>query len=129
MNVLVLEDDDLTAELLEVRLEMLGCTMLRAKSEDEALRMAGARRPDLAIIDLRLGKDELAGVRVIEALRHDPVTAGIPVVVHSIFIRERSDNTNLARRVDNILPKPFSFLDLKNLIEGLREAASAHQGD
>jgi CheY-like chemotaxis protein len=58
-----------------------GYRMVTANDGEEALRIAHDRVPDLILLDMMLPK--LGGPEVLRALRKDPVTASIPVIVLS----------------------------------------------
>jgi CheY-like chemotaxis protein len=91
IHVLVAEDDDdhrfLTMRALE-RYAEADLQVSGVKDGAEALDFVrgrgpyeGRRRPDLLILDLKMPKVD--GMQVLEALKNDPVTAAIPVVVLS----------------------------------------------
>jgi CheY-like chemotaxis protein len=56
-----------------------GRTLARAGDGDEALLMAGEMRPDLILLDMMLPK--MSGLEVLKALKKEPATEAIPVVV------------------------------------------------
>lgn len=84
-TVLVVEDN--TDELLiySTLLRFRGYTTLAATGYDEGLRIALEQRPDLAVIDVNLNETDHDGCDLVEALRRDERTRGIPVVVHTAF--------------------------------------------
>jgi CheY-like chemotaxis protein len=120
VKVLLVEDDHHNVELMRVRLEQLGCEAVVAGTADEALMEAREERPALAIVDLKLWGDELGGFRVIERLREAPETAGMTLIVHSVYVTHLSDMPAALPEVDGILPKPFTMKQLALLIEGAR---------
>ncbi len=58
-----------------------GYAVVTAGDGEEALRMAHARIPDLILLDMLLPK--LGGPEVLQALKKNPLTLSIPVVVLS----------------------------------------------
>jgi CheY-like chemotaxis protein len=54
---------------------------------EEALRLARAEKPDLLLLDLIMPK--VQGFEVLKALKQDPATAAIPVIVLSNLGQER----------------------------------------
>ncbi len=69
MVILVVEDEALVAFVLELALVPAGHQVLGpAADEGEALRLAGERRPDLALVDIRLRRGD-DGVRLARALK------------------------------------------------------------
>src|ERR1700686_2283628 len=56
-----------------------GYEMSFAVDGDEALLMAGEKVPDLILLDMMLPK--MSGLEVLKALKKEPATAAVPVVV------------------------------------------------
>ena len=80
-RILLAEDDRFLRRAAEAALKRAGFTVLAAADGEEALRMAMAEKPDLVLLDLIMPK--LQGFEVLKALKGDPATAAIPVVVLS----------------------------------------------
>ncbi|MBV9100973.1 MAG: response regulator [Candidatus Dormibacteraeota bacterium] len=91
VRVLLIEDDEATADMYRLRLTTDGYEVLTASDGEEGLRRAAEDHPDLIYLDLRLPK--LDGFEVLERLRADPRTETIPVVILSNYsepdLRER----------------------------------------
>ena len=81
VRVLFVEDDASVAHMYRLKLELDGYTVDVAGDGLVALEKARAQHPDIIFLDIRLPK--LDGMGVLEALRKDPTTAGIPVVILS----------------------------------------------
>jgi CheY-like chemotaxis protein len=62
-------------------LHKAGYTVLNARDGEEALRLAHEAIPDIILLDIMLPK--LGGREVMQALRSDPPTAQIPILVFS----------------------------------------------
>jgi DNA-binding response OmpR family regulator len=80
-RILLAEDDRFLRRAAESALKRAGFTVLPAADGEEALRLARAEKPDLVLLDLIMPK--LQGFEVLKALKADPTTAMIPVVVLS----------------------------------------------
>ncbi len=65
----------------ERALTRAGYAVVTASDGEEALRIAHTRIPDLILLDMLLPK--LGGPEVLRALKQNPITASIPVVVLS----------------------------------------------
>lgn len=91
VRVLIIEDDEATAEMYRMRLAADGYVVGVASDGEEGLRRATTERPDLIYLDVRLPK--LDGFEVLEQLRAQPATATIPVIVLTNYgepeLRER----------------------------------------
>jgi DNA-binding response OmpR family regulator len=83
LKVLLIEDDPAVAEMYRRRLEIDGYQVAVAPDGETGVRMALADRPDLVYLDLRL--PTIDGFAVLEQLRGDERTSGIPVVILSNY--------------------------------------------
>lgn len=120
MRVLVIEDDATSQELLKLRLEALDCEVMVSKTAAEGLDLAVSAKPDLIITDLKLDGMLTQGVSVVDTLRSDPATAGIPLIVHSIFVAHPADMPEALPKADGYLLKPFKFQDLKDILASVQ---------
>jgi CheY-like chemotaxis protein len=81
VRVLFVEDDAAVAQMYKLKLELDGYQVEVAGDGEMALEMARTSLPDLIFLDIRLPK--LGGLGVLEALRADPQTSKVPVVILS----------------------------------------------
>lgn len=81
INVLLVEDSKLLKLTGERLLTKAGFQVVTAQDGEEALSIVRASPPDVILLDMLLPK--LGGEQVLEALKLDPVTAGIPVIILS----------------------------------------------
>src|SRR5450756_1568433 len=85
-RVLVVEDDKDIADLIAHYLQKAGHSVDAAASGPAALLRVKASAPDLILLDLML--PGLDGLLVCQALRSDPATAAIPIILSLIHISE-----------------------------------------
>jgi len=78
-KILLVEDSKFLRLATERALSRAGYEMSSAADGDEALLLARAKLPDLILLDMLLPKK--SGLDVLRALKQDPLTKGIPVVV------------------------------------------------
>ena len=110
--ILVAERDPITAELEQYFLGNEGYDVLVALDGAGALDDAKRVRPDLVIVDVIL--PGVSGLKVCQALKADPQTASIPVLVFSVLdVRERA----LAAGADAFLLKPLEQPALIELVK------------
>jgi CheY-like chemotaxis protein len=83
VHVLFVEDDPSVAQMYKLKLELDGYKVEIATDGEMALKMAGSALPDIIFLDIRLPK--LDGIGVLEALRADPRTRPLPVVILSNY--------------------------------------------
>jgi CheY-like chemotaxis protein len=78
-TVLVVDDDPKAVEVIAAFLPAPAYTVVRAYGGSEAIALAQRLRPDLILLDLMM--PDVSGFEVVEALRSDPDTARIPILV------------------------------------------------
>jgi DNA-binding response OmpR family regulator len=78
-KILVIEDDTTFLDLLRVHLSSMGHEAQIAEDAAVGLRAIVNGPPDLILLDLRV--PYLDGLELLEALRSDPATRHIPVIV------------------------------------------------
>lgn len=78
-KILVIENDISFLDLLRVHLASAGHEVVTAEDAALGLRAVIENVPDLIILDMFI--PYLDGIEVLEALRTDPATAPIPVIV------------------------------------------------
>ena len=88
MKILIIEDEDVLAKVLEEKFKKIGFTTKIAKDGDETTKMAKAFKPNLILLDLMLPKKD--GFVVLKELKGDEFLKEIPVVIISNL--EEDDN-------------------------------------
>lgn len=118
-NVLVIEDDDAFARVIERNLTARGVLVRRAGTVAEACAMIAAERPDLLLLDINL--PDRTGWDVLR----DPATgaAKVPVIVLSATPL-RPERIAEFKPVA-YLPKPFPLEALIRLVVGEPEGIEA----
>jgi CheY-like chemotaxis protein len=81
MTILVAEDSRFLRLATERALVKAGYKVMSAADGQEALRVARESRPDLILLDMMLPK--MTGPDVLQALKKDPLTVHIPVIILS----------------------------------------------
>jgi DNA-binding response OmpR family regulator len=109
-SILVVEDDHDIAELIAHYLEKAGHTVARLASGAAVLSTIRAQPADLVILDLMLpGMD---GLQICRALRAEPVTAGVPIIMLTARGEEADKIAGLELGADDYVTKPFSPKEL-----------------
>jgi CheY-like chemotaxis protein len=78
-RILLVDDSRVTRELMKVYLIGRDVTLLEAADGAEALQKVRDERPDLVVADMRM--PALDGAELCEAVRADPATAHVPVLI------------------------------------------------
>ncbi|MEL6687243.1 MAG: phosphate regulon transcriptional regulator PhoB [Pseudomonadota bacterium] len=108
--VLIVEDEDALATLLEYNFGKEGYETNLAIDGEEALLLAAERTPDLIILDWMLPK--LSGVEVCRRLRRRKETSKTPVIMLTARSDETDRITGLDFGADDYMIKPFSMPEL-----------------
>lgn len=108
--VLIVEDEDALATLLEYNFDKEGYETAIAMDGEEALLLASERAPDLIILDWMLPK--LSGVEVCRRLRRRKETSKTPVIMLTARSDETDRITGLDFGADDYMIKPFSMPEL-----------------
>ena len=120
LSILVVDDEEDLAETMEALLVARGFRVFKVHDGLTALSAARRLGPDLVLLDYEL--PEMDGLEVISALRSDPGTAGIRILLATasqITMEEIS-------QADGFLAKPFHEKLLYEVVErilGIREEA------
>ena len=91
----------------------------------QALRAACEQRPDLVLTDVMM--PGLDGFGLLKALREDPATAAIPVIMLSARAGEEARIEGLQAGADDYLIKPFSARELLARVSGTLSLAQARR--
>lgn len=111
---IVVEDDDMAAELIRTQLAADGIEVLRARSAEEGLKLAAERKPDLFTVDILLpGMD---GWELLARLKQDAQLASVPVVIISIIA---DSGKGLSLGAAKVLQKPYNRSDLEQALAAL----------
>src|SRR5881275_610067 len=113
-KILVIDDETALVTMLVEILEMLGYEAITASESREALQIAGLQKPDLILCDLSLpGVD---GFGILDQIRQNPATAGIPFVLCSGYADDSTRKRAIASGAIDVLPKPVSIAGLTGLL-------------
>jgi DNA-binding response OmpR family regulator len=113
--VLVADDEPDILTLVSLRLEKAGYGVITACDGEQALEAVLERRPDLAIVDVRMPK--LDGIELIRRIRADQTSKGIPVIALSARVSEGNIAEGLDVGADEYVKKPFSPKELVELVQ------------
>ena len=105
-RVLVVDDDPDTITILSRYLQREGFVAIEAPSGADCLSILQESAVDVILLDLMM--PEMDGFQVCEALKRNPVTAEIPIILVTARddIDARAEGIRIG--VSEFLPKPFS---------------------
>lgn len=80
-TVLLIDDSKFLRRMAELAISRSGHAVISAADGEEGLRLAREKKPNVVVLDIMLPK--ISGMELLRALKQDPHTAGIPVIVMS----------------------------------------------
>jgi len=105
-RVLIVDDDPVMRRLTTRALQNDGYVLTEATNGREALEVMRRETPDLVILDFVM--PELDGLDVLRALRADPATVSLPVLMLTSQSDEGSTRAGFDAGATDYLTKPFS---------------------
>jgi DNA-binding response OmpR family regulator len=120
-RIFVVEDDPDIAELIRHYLERAGHDVQVLPSGATVMARLRTDRPDLVVLDLML--PDFDGLMVCQAMRSDPRTAAIPVIVVTARGEEADRVAGLELGADDYVTKPFSPKELTARVGALLRRA------
>ncbi|HJU82999.1 MAG TPA: response regulator transcription factor [Holophagaceae bacterium] len=122
-SILLLEDDPDIRLGVEQHLRREGFTVTALASGQEAMKaLKGTPRPDAALLDLTL--PDMDGLDVLRAIRSNPTTRSLPVVLVTARSEEIDRVLGLELGADDYISKPFSTRELVARIRAILRRAS-----
>jgi len=118
VRVLVADDEDDIRALVALAVRKAGCEVVASVADGAAaLEAARAELPELAVLDVSM--PGATGLDVCTALRADPVTAGIGILLLSAGASLEDVAAGLAAGADAYLAKPFQVSGLVHQVRAL----------
>ena len=125
-RLLVVEDDQDISDLIVRYLQKAGHLVESVTSGSAVMARVRATPPDAIVLDLMLpGMD---GLLVCQALRSDPATASIPIIMLTARGEEADRIAGLELGADDYVTKPFSPRELTARVAALLRRAQRHTG-
>jgi CheY-like chemotaxis protein len=114
-RILIIDDEDDIREIAALSLETIaGWEVTAAKSGAQGLLTAAEYKPDAILLDVMM--PVMDGPATFRALRNNPCTASIPVLLLTAKIQSADHRRFADLGVDAVLSKPFDPLKLSTQI-------------
>ncbi|MEQ4301988.1 response regulator [Plantactinospora sp. B6F1] len=108
--ILVVDDDEDIVRFVSFNLRLHGFDVVHASDGQEALEVIERRRPDLAVVDLRMPR--IDGLELTRRLRANPMTSALPVIMLTAKGLTVDKVHGLTAGADDYLVKPFDTAEL-----------------
>jgi CheY-like chemotaxis protein len=122
-SILIVDDERFVVDMLKLKLEKLGSSVIPAYDASTAFDLACEHHPRLIITDYDMPGQ--TGYELLENLKANPATKDIPVIL--LTARGHSISPEFIPQFDKLFPKPFSFNELLRAMELL--IMMTHSGD
>lgn len=121
-QVLIVDDENDTVELLRYNLEKANYQPVIARNGEEAINAVQCHNPDVVLLDVMM--PELNGWEVCRILRESSKGKSIPIIMLSALSEEDARIKGLALGADDYIAKPFS---IRELLVKIRKYIDRHQ--
>ncbi len=118
-KLLIVEDEKNLLELYRMEFEEEGYSVATAESGKAGLELSETFKPDLVVLDIKLGDEE--GLKVLSDFKHQ--SKDRPVVLNTAFTHYKHDFTSWA--ADEYVVKSGDLTELKSKIKALLERPKA----
>lgn len=115
LQTLVVDDSASARTVLKRLLERKGVQVDQTESGMQALDYLKTKKPDLIFMDHSM--PGMSGLDAIRAIRKDPATASIPVVMYTSYNEEGYMQEALATGALDIIPKPATWNKLSQVLD------------
>lgn len=105
-RILIVEDQDDNRRILRDLLTHAGYELIEAANGQEGVRLAGAERPDLILMDIQL--PVLDGYEATRRIKADPALRAIPIIAVTSYALSGDDAKAREAGCDDYVTKPFS---------------------
>ncbi len=109
-RILLAEDDENIATIVSMCLEDEGYEVVQRADGIEALKAIYDQKPLIVLLDLLLPR--MSGYLILRALRENPATAELPVMVMSAKSQKEDIQEAYDQGADDYLVKPFTPSEL-----------------
>jgi CheY-like chemotaxis protein len=123
LDVLIVEDDGILNRIMSLQLTAVGLSVRSARSGEQALAMIKERLPSALILDI--GLPDMTGLEVIQRLRSEPATCGLPVIVHTTLDLSLTQQAQLKLGPTRCITKTTAYSD--GLAELILELCAEHE--
>lgn len=114
-KILVVDDNQVSRELIREVLNSPDRVVLEAENGEEALEKILAERPDVVLLDIQIPAFD--GFEVLRRLRSDPRFDNLPVIALSAYAMQRDYEKALKLGFDDYITKPIDISALRVRIE------------
>jgi DNA-binding response OmpR family regulator len=121
-RILIADDNQANAELLEAHLDGTGFETKIVGNGEDTLSTARAWQPDLILLDVMMPR--LSGFEVCQRLRADPATRGVGVLMITALDQPTDVEKAVGAGTDDFTTKPINKTELLLRVRAMLECRS-----
>lgn len=115
-KILIIEDDKFLLKLYSNKLRVAGFDVMASISGEEGMNKIETEIPDLVILDLVLPR--ISGFEILTALKGDPETKDVPVIILTNLAQESDKKRGLELGAEAyVIKTDISVNDLPDLVK------------
>jgi CheY-like chemotaxis protein len=116
-KIVIAEDDDAIAHMVNMALGDAGFLCLRARDGDEALKLVKAHDPDLLVLDVMMPRVD--GLEVARRLKADVMWSRTPILMLTALAQVDDQVQGLEAGADAYMSKPFDLREFGARVKAL----------
>jgi len=120
-KIVIAEDDDAIAHMVNMALGDAGFLCLRARDGDEALKLVKAHDPDLLVLDVMMPRVD--GLEVARRLKADVMWSRTPILMLTALASTDDQVQGLEAGADAYMAKPFDLREMSARVKALVRSA------
>lgn len=120
-KIVIAEDDDAIAHMVNMALGDAGFLCLRARDGDEALKLVKAHDPDLLVLDVMMPRVD--GLEVARRLKADVMWSRTPILMLTALAGVDDQVAGLESGADSYMAKPFDLREFGARVKALIRSA------
>ncbi len=120
-KIVIAEDDDAIAHMVNMSLGDAGFLCLRARDGDEALKLVKAHDPDLLVLDVMMPRVD--GLEVARRLKADVMWSRTPILMLTALAGIDDQVQGLEAGADSYMAKPFDLREMGARVKALIRSA------
>jgi CheY-like chemotaxis protein len=120
-KIVIAEDDDAIAHMVNMALGDAGFLCLRARDGEEALKLVKAHDPDLLVLDVMMPRVD--GLEVARRLKADVMWSRTPILMLTALAQVDDRVQGLEAGADAYMSKPFDLRELGARVKALIRSA------
>lgn len=119
-RILIADDSQLNAELLEAHLEGTGFDRMIAANGEETLKAAREWKPDVILLDVMMPR--LSGFEVCRRLRAESATKDIGILMVTALDQPTDVEQGVSAGTDDFITKPINKTELLLRVQAMLES-------